>query len=152
VFIGEGAMKRQLQSAAHNCPNVRFFRFFPVEDIPYVMAAGDLHVVTIKRGLEGVVVPSKMYNILAAGRPLLAVATDKAEVTRIAAQDGCGVSADPDRPREVADVVRQLLRSPDQLKQMSLKARAQARLYQRTNELGKFVAAVENAIPNHSQH
>ena len=46
-------------------------------EVPYVMAAGDLHVVTVKRGLEGVVVPSKVYNILAAGRPLLAVATTK---------------------------------------------------------------------------
>jgi colanic acid biosynthesis glycosyl transferase WcaI len=43
----------------------------PGEEVPYVMAAGDLHVVTVKRGLEGVVVPSKVYTILAAGRPLL---------------------------------------------------------------------------------
>ena len=34
------------------------------------MAAGDVHVVTIRRGLDGVVVPSKLYSILAAGRPV----------------------------------------------------------------------------------
>ena len=38
------------------------------------MMAGDVHIVTVKRGLEGVVVPSKLYSILAAGRPVLAVA------------------------------------------------------------------------------
>ena len=83
VFIGEGARKDEVQVAARNCPNVRFLPFFPASEIPAVMAAGDLHAITIKAGLEGVVVPSKLYNILAHGRPILAIATEKAEVTRL---------------------------------------------------------------------
>ncbi len=41
------------------------------------MMAGDVHIVTVKRGLEGIVVPSKLYSILAAGRPVLAVAAPR---------------------------------------------------------------------------
>src|SRR3984893_124176 len=52
AFIGEGAMKEQIQQAAQNCRNIRFLPFRPASEFPAVMAAGDLHVVTIRRGLE----------------------------------------------------------------------------------------------------
>ena len=115
VFIGEGAMKGKIEAMARDCRNVRFLPFRPADEVPCVMAAGDLHVVTVKRGLEGVVVPSKVYTILAAGRPLLAVATDKTEVARFAERDGCGVAADPDDPAAVAEAVRSVLGDPKRL-------------------------------------
>jgi len=143
VFIGEGAMKAHLQEHARACRNVRFLPFRPVAEVPHVMAAGDLHVVTVKRGLEGVVVPSKVYSILASGRPLMALATAQAEVARFAERDGCGVSADPDDPRAFAEVVRGVLRSPERLALMSRSARELARTYDRVKQLQVFVAAIE---------
>ncbi len=143
VFIGEGAQKTKVQELARGARNVRFLPFRPVAEVPYVMAAGDLHVVTVKRGLEGVVVPSKVYGILAAGRPLLAVATDKTEVARFALRDGCGVCADPDDQETVAQAVRGVMSAPQRLAQMSHSARELARTYDRVNELNIFVNAVE---------
>jgi glycosyltransferase involved in cell wall biosynthesis len=145
VFIGEGAMKQQVQQAAQSCTNVRFLPFRPACEIPSVMAAGDLHVVTIKRGLEGVVVPSKMYNILATGRPLLAVATPKAEVARWAERYSCGLAADPDEAEEVVKSVRGVLAAPERLEHMSREARKLAKTYDRLNELRKFVDVIEQA-------
>ena len=138
-------MKQQVQQAAQSCTNVRFLPFRPACEIPSVMAAGDLHAVTIKRGLEGVVVPSKMYNILAAGRPLLAVATQKAEVARWAERYGCGLAADPDDAEEVAKSVRGVLAAPERLEHMSGEARKLAKTYDRLNELRKFVGVIEQA-------
>ena len=115
VFVGEGAMKDAVQASARGCSNIRFLPFRPAAEVPCVMAAGDLHVVTVKRGLEGVVVPSKVYNILAAARPLLAVATEKTEVARFAERDGCGIAADPDSPEAVAVAVRGVLGNPERL-------------------------------------
>jgi colanic acid biosynthesis glycosyl transferase WcaI len=145
VFIGEGAMKAKVEESARACRNVRFLPFRPADEVPYVMAAGDLHVVTVKPGLEGVVVPSKVYTILAAGRPLLAVATNKAEVTRFAERDGCGIAADPDNPAAVAEAVRGVLKDPRRLADMSRRARELARSYDRVNELRIFVGAIEEA-------
>ncbi len=145
VFIGEGALKPQIEKEAMGCSNVRFMAFRPAAEIPYVMAAGDMHVITVKRGLEGVVVPSKVYNILAAGRPLLAVATDKTEVARFADRDGCGISADPDDPAGLAEGVRGILRAPERLVTMSLRGRELARTYDRVNELHNFVQTIEEA-------
>jgi putative colanic acid biosynthesis glycosyltransferase WcaI len=145
VFIGEGARKAQIQEEARSCSNVRFLPFRPASELPWVMAAGDLHVVTVKRGLEGVVVPSKVYTILAAGRPLLAVATEKTEVARFARRNGCGVAADPDDPAEVAKAVRNVLRAPERLAHMSHRARELAQTYDRVKQLEIFVEAVEEA-------
>jgi colanic acid biosynthesis glycosyl transferase WcaI len=145
VFIGEGAMKSQIQEVAQNCRNIRFLPFFPTAGIPAVMAAGNLHVVTIKPGLEGVIVPSKLYNILAYGRPILAIATERAEVVRLARQYQCGVAADPDDPIQVRQAVQRLLQGPEHLEHMSQQARRLAKTYDRLSELRKFVEVVEEA-------
>jgi hypothetical protein len=97
--------------------------------------------------LEGVVVPSKVYNILAAGRPLLAVATGKTEVARFAGRDGCGLAADPDDPLAVARAVRGVLAHPERLAHMGCKSRERANAYDRVNELKNFVQAIEEARP-----
>ncbi|MGC1595729.1 MAG: glycosyltransferase family 4 protein, partial [Candidatus Acidiferrales bacterium] len=94
VFIGDGANRAALAAAAHpqNAPNVRFLPFRPFEQLPHVMMAGDVHIVTVKRGLEGIVVPSKLYSILAAGRPVLTVAAPQSDAARIVVESGCGLA------------------------------------------------------------
>jgi glycosyltransferase involved in cell wall biosynthesis len=146
IFVGEGAAKPKIMQAAAGSRNIRFVPYRPAAEVPCVMAAGDLHIVTIRRGLEGVVVPSKVYTILAAGRPLLAVATDRSEAARFAARDGCGVAADPDDPSAVAEAVRSVLRDPVRLAAMGRRARELSESYGRVKQLEKFVGAVEEAI------
>ena len=70
VFVGDGANRARIEESAQGLENVRFLPFRPFSQVPNVMAAGDLQVITVKPGLEGVVVPSKLYSILAAGRPV----------------------------------------------------------------------------------
>ena len=82
VFIGEGAMKPQVEAMAEGCRAIRFLPFRPASEVPLVLSSGDMHVVTVKRGLEGVVVPSKLYPTLAAGRPVLGVAPEESDVVR----------------------------------------------------------------------
>ena len=145
VFIGEGSMKKRVQDAAQSCQSIRFLPFFSVSEIPAVMAAADLHVVTIKRGLEGMVVPSKLYNILAHGRPILAIATEKAEVTRLVQRYECGIASDPDDATQIAHAVESLLQTPERLDHMSRQARLLAKTYDKLTELRKFVAVIEEA-------
>jgi glycosyltransferase involved in cell wall biosynthesis len=145
VFVGDGANRVALEAEAANLPNVRFLPFRPVEQIPHVMRAGDLHVVTVRRGLEGVVVPSKLYSILAAGRPILAVAAEGCDASRIPRESGCGVVADPDNPAAVAAAIRELRDNPALLSSMGLRARETAGNYARVNELQKFVGIIEEA-------
>jgi colanic acid biosynthesis glycosyl transferase WcaI len=147
VFVGDGAQRERIEAGAAGCTNVRFLPFFPTSKIASVLAAADAHIVTIKRGLEGVIVPSKMYGILAAGKPILAVAPRETDVAKIGEDRGFAISADPDDPSQVAHSVRQIFRDPQQLIRMGEAARAAASDYGRVNELRKFVGIIEEARP-----
>jgi glycosyltransferase involved in cell wall biosynthesis len=146
VFVGDGAQKRKLQEAAADLPNVRFVPFRPASQIPLVMMAGDVHLITIRRGLEGVVVPSKLYSTLAAGRPVLAVAAANSDAARIAMQSGCGLAADPDDPAAVAAAILRMRDDPAAFAEMSARAREAACNYARVNELERFTEIVEQAV------
>jgi colanic acid biosynthesis glycosyl transferase WcaI len=145
VFVGDGALRGQLELEAAGLANVRFLPFFPASKISAVLAAADVHVITVKRGLEGVVVPSKLYGILAAGRPILAVAPKETDAAALGASRGFGVSADPDKPEETVSAVRALLADPGRLRAMGEAAAAAARDYDRAGEIGKFMEIIEQA-------
>ncbi len=147
VFIGDGANRAALESASRDLQNVKFAPFRPVAQLPHVMMAGDVHVVTVKRGLEGVVVPSKLYSILAAGRPIIVVAPAECDAARIVVESGCGVAADPDDPAAVAAAIRELRAQPVRLEEMGRRARETAAKYARVNELERFVAIIESVAP-----
>jgi len=146
VFVGDGANRASLEASAADSPNVRFLPFRPFEQVPHVMMAGDVHIVTIKRGLEGVVVPSKLYSILAAGRPVLAVAPDSSDAARIVTQSGCGLAADPDDPAAVAKAICELRSDPARLCEMGRRARETAEKYARVNQLQLFGGIIEQAV------
>ena len=143
VFVGDGAQRPQIEAAAEGPGNIRFLEFFPASRIPSVLAAADAHIITVKRGLEGVVVPSKMYGILAAGKPILAVAPKETDAVSLGVQRGFAVAADPDRPAEVVNAVRALASDPNKLKAMGEAARAAALDYDRVGELQKFVKIID---------
>jgi len=143
IFVGDGANRTRLQSAAAAAPNVRLLPFRPVDQVPHVMMAGDVQIITIRRGLEGVVVPSKLYSTLAAGRPILAVAPAESDAARIVVESGCGLAVDPDDPPAVAAAILELHHDPARLAAMALRARETAEKYLRDAELQRFVAVVE---------
>ena len=139
VFVGEGAQRDALAAEAKDISNVKFVPFFPGSKIPSVLAAADAHLITVKRGLEGVVVPSKMYGILAAGKPIVAVAPQETDAASLGAKQGFGIATDPDNPQELVEQVRMLATDSARLKRMGEAALAAAGGYDRVKELQKFV-------------
>jgi hypothetical protein len=148
VFVGGGAQRAEVQTAAAGSDNIRFVDYFPYGKIPSVLAAADAHIVTVKHGLEGVVVPSKMYGILAAGKPIVAVAPKESDVASLGVQQGFAVAADPDKPAELTRVVRELTADLNRLKSMGDAARAAAPAYDRAGELQKFVKLFDDLAVN----
>ena len=145
VFVGDGTQREQLEATARGISNVRFLPFFPGSKIPSVLAAPDAHLITVKRGLEGVVVPSKMYGILAAGKPIVAVAPDECDVVSLGRSKGFSVSADPDEPTQFVECVRQIMKDGTRLSAMGAAGSAVAPEYERNRELRKLVGLLENA-------
>lgn len=98
VFLvnGGGSGRQPLIDAAAGLPNVRFGDFQPADRLPDVLATGDIHLVPLKAGLAKASVPSKLYSILAAGRPVLAAVDEGTEVARTVEAAGAGVAVPPD--------------------------------------------------------
>jgi colanic acid biosynthesis glycosyl transferase WcaI len=138
VFVGDGAQREQIVARAAGLANVVFLPFFPASKIPSVLAAADAHVITIKRGLEGVVVPSKLYGILVAGKPIVAVAPPETDVAALGVEQGFAVCCDPDRPNEMVDAVRGLLAERLRVAAMGAAAKKAAPQYARAGEAEKF--------------
>src|ERR1700719_3529181 len=143
VFVGDGAERSRVENLAAGSTNIRFLPFFPSSDIPSVLAAPDAHIVTIKRGLEGVVVPSKMFGIIAAGKPIVAVAAAETDVAALGLRHGFAIYADPTNPEELASSVRRLAAAPTALVSMARAAVQAAQQYSRPHELSTLQSIVE---------
>ena len=84
----------------------------PKARLPEVLAAADVHVVPLKRGLAWSSVPSKLYSILAAGRPIVASVDPGTEVARTVERAGAGLAVPPDDPEAFTKAIRRLLDDP----------------------------------------
>ncbi len=114
VINGGGAARPDLERRAAGLPNVRFVDMQPKHRLPEVLAAGDVHVVPLRRGLARSSVPSKLYSILAAGRPIVASVDPGTEVARTVERAGAGTAVPPDDPEAFTKAVRRLLHAPDE--------------------------------------
>ena len=108
VIVGDGSKREALQrtAAARGLTNVRFLPYQPKERLHESFAAADAFLVSLKPGIEGYIVPSKVYGILAAGRPYVAAVDPSCEVATIAREHGCGICAVPDDPEDLARRLR----------------------------------------------
>ncbi len=124
VINGGGSGRPALQDQAEGLGNVKFVDFQPSERLPEVLAAADIHVVALRRGLARSSVPSKLYSILASGRPVLASIDPDTEVTRVIESSGAGVAVAPEDQAAFDVAVRGLIDSPERQSQMGYNGRA----------------------------
>jgi glycosyltransferase involved in cell wall biosynthesis len=108
VLIGGGARLLELRELAEvlEADPVQFHGYQPRETLSLSLSAADLHFVGLARGLSGYVVPSRLYGILAAGRPVLVSADADSETAQVVERVGCGIVVPPGRPDLVAEAIR----------------------------------------------
>jgi len=124
VINGGGSGRAELEQLAAGLPNLRFVDFQPKERLPEVLAAADIHVVPLKRGLAHSSVPSKTYSILAAGRPMVASVDEGTEVARVVERAGAGIAVPPEDPQAFVAAITKLVDAPDMAAQMGRSGRA----------------------------
>jgi glycosyltransferase involved in cell wall biosynthesis len=108
VLVGGGARLPDLVELSDRleADAVRFLGYQPREILSLSLSAADLHFVGLARGLSGYVVPSRLYGILAAGRPVIVSADGDSETAEVVERVGCGVVVPPGRPELVAEALR----------------------------------------------
>jgi colanic acid biosynthesis glycosyl transferase WcaI len=123
VINGWGAARSGLERRAAGLANLRFVDMQPEDRLPEVLAAGDIHLVPLKRGLARSSVPSKMYSILAAARPFVAGVDEGSEVARVVDRSGAGIAVPPEDAEALAKAIRMLLDSPESAARMGAAGR-----------------------------
>ncbi len=125
LFIGEGAKKKKMieMMKQENISNVRILPYFDRELLPFSLAIADIHLIVLDKGFNGLSVPSKIYNILASGRPILAALEKGGEIEKIINLAQCGRLVAPDNLKEIEFAISCMLRDPDKNTQMGLRAR-----------------------------
>jgi glycosyltransferase involved in cell wall biosynthesis len=125
LLVGAGArlqdyieLREQLE-----VDSVRFLPYQPRELLPLSLSSADVHVVGLARGLSGYVVPSRLYGILAVGRPVIVAADADSETARMISEAECGIVVPPGRPERLATVIRSAYDGELPLEEMGRRAR-----------------------------
>jgi glycosyltransferase involved in cell wall biosynthesis len=115
TLLGDGAARRQLENQVRvrTAGNVSFLPPVPKEEARRLVAAADLHVVSLCPGLWGSVVPSKIYGIMAAGKPFVAAVDPGSEPARLIEEHRCGIRVDPGDGEGLAMAIRAIHDRPD---------------------------------------
>jgi glycosyltransferase involved in cell wall biosynthesis len=128
VIIGTGARHAYLVELAEvlEADRLRFLAFQPRDRLADALAAADVHVVGLAQGLAGYVVPSRIYGILAAGRPVIAAAEEESETAQLVTAAGCGLVVPPGDPLRLAETIRACHDGAHPLEEMGRRARKYA--------------------------
>lgn len=118
VINGGGVARAGLEQQAAGLPNVRFVDMQPKDRLAEVAAAADIHVVPLRAGLARSSVPSKLYTILAAGRPVVASVDPGTEVARTVVDAGAGLAVAPDDAEAFTKAIARLVAAPEEARAM----------------------------------
>jgi glycosyltransferase involved in cell wall biosynthesis len=148
VIVGYGARHDEVLDLNRRLDaTVRFKPFQPREVLAQSLSSADVHFVGLGRGLSGYVVPSRLYGILAAGRPVIVAADDESETAHVVREVGCGVVIPPGRPELLAGTIRELRQSREELDAMGARGReyvvAEA---DRSVAIGRYRALLRDVI------
>jgi glycosyltransferase involved in cell wall biosynthesis len=124
LIIGSGAKMEELKRtvAARALTNFQFIEFQPRAALEDSLAAADVHLVSLMPDLEGFIVPSKLYGILAAGRPVIFLGDADGETARVIARGQCGLQVDVGDSKALTSALRELAQDRDGRATMGLRA------------------------------
>ena len=94
LFVGDGPRLAEVRAAkeAEGLDNIRFLDYFPREQLHASLSVADVHLISMRAEMTGVVVPGKLYGAMASGRPTLFVGPDHCESADTIRQADCGLT------------------------------------------------------------
>jgi glycosyltransferase involved in cell wall biosynthesis len=128
LFIGSGAKKRWLENKIKNgeVRNSTVLPPSPKDELPDSLNACDIAVIAYTTGMSGVSVPSRMYNVMAAGKPIIAVADSDSELALVVTEEEAGWVVPPGNPEMIVDRILYARDHPDECRRRGLNGRASA--------------------------
>ena len=125
VFIGEGIKKEYIRKKAEEkgLNNILFFPYQARDKLTYSLGIADVSLVSLDDGFEGMVVPSKIYGILASGRPMIGIVGRESEITEIIREGNCGRVAKIDDWEGLSKIIIEYYKNPQKCKEDGMNGR-----------------------------
>ncbi|MCR5304552.1 MAG: glycosyltransferase family 4 protein [Lachnospiraceae bacterium] len=125
AFAGGGAILDRLVEFrnTHHMDNVLFIPYQEKRRLIYSLNAADIHWVVNAKGIKGVSVPSKLYGIMAAGKPVIGLLEEGTEARMIIEDSKCGFVDDPGEEDSIERLIRKVLDNRDTLASMGMSGR-----------------------------
>ncbi len=125
AFIGDGTVKSKIEEYVtnNNLNNVTFIPYQDKADLIYSLNAADIHWVVNAKGIKGVSVPSKLYGVMAAGKPVLGVLDEGSEARLIVEECNCGVCIEPGNYKEISRNIEYILNNKELIKSLGRNGR-----------------------------
>jgi len=144
---GAGRPWLQEQIAKRSLGNVRLLEPCAREDLGVYLTACDLFLLPFKAGMEGISVPSRLYNVMAAGSPVIGVCSDQSELARVIVEEDIGWVVPPRDQDALSATLEAALADRDALDAMGHRARIAAETrYNREAVIGQFVDLLTHSL------
>ncbi len=126
LMIGGGAKMQPMREAVagRGLKNFSFLPYQPRAELTDSLAAADVHLASLIPALEGLIVPSKLYGILAAGRPTIFIGDPDGDIARVLRGADCGLTVRVGAFLDLADALRRLRTDTKARTAMGARARA----------------------------
>jgi len=125
LFVGSGQRHKEAQefAKAHGLTNMQFKGYQPRERLGESLTLADVHLVSMVEGAEGLIVPSKLFGVLAAGRPVVYVGPTGNEIARVIEEEGCGRALAAGDVARFAAVIEEMARDRARAQEMGARGR-----------------------------
>lgn len=125
AFVGDGSIVGKLKKYAseNKLNNVIFIPYQKKEDLNISLNSADVHFVVNAKGIKGVSVPSKLYGVMAAGKPAIAVLEDGSEARMIIEECGCGICSNPGDYESLYNNILWIINNKEIISNMGIKGR-----------------------------
>ena len=131
LFIGGGKLFEDLRREAEsrNLRAIDFQPYQPRERLSQSLSAADVHIVSLRPELEGLIVPSKFYGVAAASRPTLFIGAQDGEIARLIERHACGMTVAMGDGAGLAAAITTMARDRDNARNMGHRARAACKAF-----------------------
>ena len=125
VFVGDGTVKNKIENYVkeNKLSNVTFIPYQDKADLVYSLNSADIHWVVNAKGIKGVSVPSKLYGVMAAGKPVLGVLDKGSEARLIVDECNCGLCTEPGNYDEIYKKIDFILNNKEEIKRLGINGR-----------------------------
>ncbi|MCD8013379.1 MAG: glycosyltransferase family 4 protein [Lachnospiraceae bacterium] len=127
AFVGAGSVldKLVVYTRQHKMNNVVFIPYQPIDELIYSLNAGEVYWCVNAKGIKGVSVPSKIYGIMAAGKPVLGVQEEGTEARKLITDVECGKCVSAGDYKAIEDEIQWFIENSncDELQKMGMKGR-----------------------------